>query len=58
MGSHRQALALHYVDALRQHVEQQVADAVVQKVQLVDVQDATVGLRQKAAGRDQRTKIQ
>mmetsp|Transcript_1003 Transcript_1003/g.1774 ORF Transcript_1003/g.1774 Transcript_1003/m.1774 type:complete len:243 (+) Transcript_1003:429-1157(+) len=46
--AHRQALTLHYVDALRQHVEQQVADAVVQKVQLVDVQDATVGLRQKA----------
>ena len=42
------ALALHHVDAIAQDGEQQVGNAIVQQVDLVNVQDAAVRLRQQA----------
>jgi hypothetical protein len=45
--AHGDAFALHNVDTIRQCAEQQVADAVVQKVDLVNVQNATVRLCQQ-----------
>ena len=41
-------LTLHHVDTIRQDGQEQVGDAVVQQVDLVDVQDSPMGLGQES----------
>mmetsp|Transcript_36330 Transcript_36330/g.50470 ORF Transcript_36330/g.50470 Transcript_36330/m.50470 type:complete len:260 (+) Transcript_36330:1510-2289(+) len=44
----RETLSLNYVDSFCQHIEKQVGDSVVQQVDLVYIQNATMALRQQA----------
>jgi hypothetical protein len=42
------ALTLYCVDSIRQDAQQQVCNAIIQQVDLINVQDATVSLCQKS----------
>ena len=47
--AYRETLTLNNVYALSKHIQQQVADTVIEQVELVNVQNPTVGLGQQAA---------